>query len=187
MRRKRLEGTTEPERIAVPPAQVNNRSAEPTPPEKETPVVRTDKEKILARVQREKVVGKSKFMQYDRISSENIAREAEILQSEGKIKIWPGKQRLSIILTLPDAPDPLPDRKEKKPAPSNDATVPSTKARSVNRSSATPPSNSRAKAKAPMSAPRKPTGNGVYAAAIADLEERRTKIDAAIETLRALA
>jgi hypothetical protein len=36
-------------------------------------------------------------------------------------------------------------------------------------------------------APREPVVGNVFAAAISDLEARRAKIDAAIETLRALA
>jgi hypothetical protein len=67
----------------------------------------TTKEKILARVTREKVVGKSRFMQYDRIPSAELVSAAKELEAEGKIKIWPGRQAKSFIFTLPGLPDPL--------------------------------------------------------------------------------
>lgn len=141
--RKAVADVTNPPSDETKPPLPETIRSQPVPiaPQKmEVPQVRTDKEKILVRVQREKVVGKSKLMQYDRISSESIGREAEILQQEGKIKIWPGKQRGSIILTLPDASDPLPDRKASDPAaPSNGATVPSKSPRRVNRKSTSPP------------------------------------------------
>ena len=190
--------TDPPSHVTKPPLPETPRSKpEPIPPKKEeVPQVRTDKEKILVRVQREKVVGKSKLMQYDRISSESIGREAEILQQEGKIKVWPGKQKGSIILTLPDAPDPLPDRKAKgeAPTPSNDATVPSKPPRRVNRKSTPLPIKSRAKTERPVPAPRKPGSNGnAIGFAIAELEARRTvaldqvaKIDAVLDSLRVL-
>ncbi len=165
--------------------------AEGSGPPKEEDVAKADpKENILATITRLAPCVSTPILQRVRVNAEELHRLTKELAAEGKIKIWTDGRKT--IFTLPNATDPFQVAALAKP--SNDATVPSKKTRRVNRTPATPPIKTRAKEKSPVSAPRKTPGNGVYAAAIADLEERRTaalnqveKIDAAIETLRALA
>jgi hypothetical protein len=129
----------------------------------------TTKEKILARVTREKVVGKSRFMQYDRIPSAELVSAAKELEAEGKIKIWPGRQAKSFIFTLPGLPDPLKSIRNTTPSKAD--------------GDPRPPALRKPKEKAIKTA----AGDGVFAAAIAELEAKRQNIDNAIAALKALA
>lgn len=153
------------------------------------------KEAILRRIENEKVCGRGRLTCFCSVTAAQLDQAAKELEAEGKIVAWP-KGR-STLYTPAGAPDP-------RPAGSNDATVASKKPRRVNqsaKSAATPPIKKGAKRKAvrpSMTAPREagPSngGDGAYAAAIADLSERKDvhlaiigKIDHAIEVLRSLA
>lgn len=149
------------------------------PEKKETPVATDKKDLILKRIENEKRCTKSRLMNFCGATADQVAEATKVLEAEGKIKSHPGIREGSVIYTLPGIPkdyegEPISPAKKKTPA--------------------TPPIKKSAKAELPVSAPRKSSGNGVYAAAIADLEARRTaaldqveKIDTALAGLRALA
>lgn len=180
--------------IIIPPTipKIIPSTPAPIPPvKKETPVATKGKEAILRRITNEKVCSRGRLTCFCSVTAAQLDVAVKELEIEGAIKSWP-KGR-GCLYTLPDAADP---RGSSPATASNDATVPSKKPRRVNRTSPSPPIKSRAKAvpaEVALSAPRKPAGNGVYAAAIADLEARRTealdqveKIDAVLTGLRAL-
>lgn len=188
MRRKRLEGAQEPERIAIPPAQFNK--TEPIQPKKEGEVDQAKMKENILRVLGRKggmTVSSLKLFAAAKESKEDFRAAVDALAHEGKIKTKQGAREGSLSVALPGSPDPRPAGAVKKVAPTNDATKAPKTPRAVNRTSATPPSNSRAKSERPVLAPREPVANNSFAAVIADLETRRAKIDTAIETLRALA
>jgi flagellar biosynthesis regulator FlaF len=184
MRRKRLEGAKEPERIAVPPAQFNKTVT--IQPKKEAMVDQAKvKENVLRVLERKgrMTISNLKLFAAAKESKEDFRTAVDALAGEGKIVTEQGSREGSLSVALPGA--------EKKVATSNDATVPSKSPRRVNRKPATPPIKTRAKAEATVSAPRKAA---LISAAIALLEEKRTaaldtveKIDAALAGLRALA
>jgi len=196
MRRKRIEGAQEPERIAMPPAQFSGTKPLPddtkrpipvtirTKPETITPKEETSmaddkaKERVLSRILQEKACSRGRLMNYCGVSKDELESVTAALVVDGKIKSWP-KGR-ACIYTPPDAPDPHGVAAGNTPAPPKKKKAAAPQART--------------KAETPVPSPRKPGGNGVYAAAIADLERRRTaamdtieRIDTAIEMLQALA
>lgn len=141
---------------------------------KEGKVALSSKEMILARVTREKLVAKSRFMQYDRIPAAEIDRNAAELEAEGKIKIWRNGRALSC--TLPDGKSPWGSEKAvpKKTEPATRGPV----VRNRKPPGGPPPKNGGG---------RTETSGDAIAAALAALRARREKIDKAIETLQALA
>lgn len=176
MRRKRLEGAQEPERIAVPPAQFNQKT-EPIIPKKETPVAEKmdPKERVFAVIQKFGACVSTPILQrVTTVNAEQLREIAQDLVKEGRIEIR--QEGRKAIFAIPGTP-----------AMSNGATVAAKPPRRVNRPSATPPSKTRAKSERPVPAPREPVVNNSFAAAIAGLEAQRAKIDTAIDALRALA
>jgi hypothetical protein len=154
-----------------------------TPPkEAAVPNKMTPKERCLALLTRNGSASPSLMMQRCHIASE----ELKAIVAAGEIKAWPyrgARQRMTAIYTLPDAKDPrtkemlegMAAAKEKKAA-------------------VAPATPRVARATAPVVKPSPSNGSGSIAAAIADLERRRSaaldtveRINTAIETLRALA
>jgi hypothetical protein len=166
--------------------------AEAAGPPKEEDVAKLEpKEHVLATITRKAPCVSAPILQGCAVKADELHRITKELAAEGKIKVWTDGRKT--IYTLPGAPDPFAGV-AKKAAPSNDATVPSKPTRRVDRPPATPPIKKSAKTERSVPAPRKPAGNGVYAAAIADLEARRSaaldqveKFDRALETLKELA
>jgi hypothetical protein len=142
----------------------------------------TPKERCLALLARNGNASPSLMMQRCHIAAE----ELKAIIAEGAIKAWPyrgSRSRMTVIYTLPGAKDPrtkemlegMAAAKEKK-------------------AMALPATPRVARATAPVAKPSPSNGSGSIAAVIADLETRRSaaldtvrRIDAAIETLRALA
>lgn len=198
MRRKRIEGAKEPERINIPPANHAARSPAPiamavpreTPqpepsaaPSEEASVI-DDKarERVFSRISREKECSRSRLMNYCGVAKGELEEIASALLAEGKIKAWP--KGTGALYTLPDAKDPR--TKEMV-----EGTRPAPKKKAPPAARAVPAAP---KAAAPTAKPAPKNGSGAYASVISDLEAERTKvldrveqIDTAIATLRALA
>ncbi len=134
----------------------------------------TTKERVLGIITRRGAVGKTPLLQGSKASSEELKVIVAELERDGKIKSWTywGRAGTMALYTLPDAKDPRTKEMLEREAPGNGGARP-----------------------APQ--PKKATGTAgasPFAAAIADLEARRSaalddvkKYDTAIETLRALA
>ncbi|MCL5884699.1 MAG: hypothetical protein M1377_05080 [Deltaproteobacteria bacterium] len=161
-------------------------------------------DKVLGIITRRGAAGKTPLLQGSKASSDELRVIVAELEREGKIKSWPyrGRAGTMVLYTLPDAKDPRTQemieanthKAGKNVAPSNDATVPSKKPRSVNRKSASPPIKSRAKAAPSEDALPGPRKAALIAAAIALIEEKRIaaldvveKIDTVLAGLRAVA
>ncbi len=138
----------------------------------------TMKDKVLGIIARRGAAGPTPLMQGSKATADALKVIVRELEQEGKIKSWPyrGRSGMTAIFTMPDAKDPrTKEMLEAKPAP------PAKCQRNIKqRQTDVPPAPS--------------NRSGPFAAAIADLESRRTaalndvkKYDTAIETLRALA
>ena len=96
------------------------------------------KERVLARILREKVCNRGRLTCFCGVTAQELDVAAKALESEGKIKVWPNGR--SCFFTPPDASDPRPAKNGKKAAP---AAAP--RASSGPQPAATPPINTRAK------------------------------------------
>jgi hypothetical protein len=87
MRRKRLEGAQEPERIAIPTAQFNK--PETITPKKEMSMADDKaKERVLSRILREKACSRGRLMNYCGVSKDELEAVTVALVADGKIKLW---------------------------------------------------------------------------------------------------
>ncbi|HQT97980.1 MAG TPA: hypothetical protein PK416_08900 [Thermodesulfobacteriota bacterium] len=118
----------------------------------------TDKKDVIfQRIEKEKRCTKSRLMNFCGATADQVASATKILETEGKIKVWPGIRAGAVIYTLPG----IPKNFEETPVKAlNDATIPSKPSRRVNRTSTTPPIKTRAKSEKPKPAEARPSPAG---------------------------